>query len=530
MLEIVFLLQFRHFSAPMNKDSQIFALLGHLLVSDIPDLMLDLSFPYSLDVRRFMTTRMSANRRQWEPDLVFSSFCAWVSPVFLRSISIYHPFRSRANGGCGFGTYYGSMNVAPNTAWYNGSSSCGTCVEVFGPKGTITLTISDECPIADNQQWCSGDMTHFDLDQRAFPSLGETSWGVMLLNWRYVSCPTAANPVNVISKADSSSTWVSLLVRDHNTAVSSLEIRENNTATFTAITRQNYNQFEHRNQGGIKFPATLRVTNIYGDSITTTLSGPSAGQTVAFSRNFAVPSAVSGSCGAPYKYVIYDENINAPADITRRTAHDWTGACGSCNLIWQSTAVTAFEGTYSASASIQSYQEFYFATQGPVGMASSNLQGVEIALRTQSGSLAAASLQLFFESYNDNLLVAIPSINATWSKFVFPKSAFPTLPSSLTRVALKNNRNAVTAIYLDSFKLVPTTAVVAAPSGNSGGPAPSGGSGSVPKASGSPSLTAPDASSSPSAKSSSANASRVDSVFAAICLVQSIAGVLLLLL
>jgi expansin (peptidoglycan-binding protein) len=362
---------------------------------------------------------------------------------------------SQNNGACGYGGYYGATIFAPNQAWYNGSSSCGVCVQVFGALGSTILTVADECPVTGNERWCSGDMTHFDIDQRTFPSLGSSSWGVMLLNWRYVTCPSASNPVNLISKADSSSTWISVMPRDHNTAVSSLQIRESGSANFVSVTRADYNQFEYRNSAGISFPITVRVTNIYGDFIDATMSGPSAGQTVAFPRNFAIPPAASGTCGAPYKYVIYDENINAPTDTTKRTAHDWTASCGTCNLNWQSTAVTAYQGTYSASANIQNYQEFWFATQGPVALSASNLLSVEIALRTPSGSLNSGDLQLFWEGYDQNLIVSVPAVNTTWQKFVFPKSAFPTLPSSLTRIALKNNRNGVSSIYLDAFRIVP---------------------------------------------------------------------------
>eukprot|EP01122_Echinamoeba_exundans_P016903 TRINITY_DN8718_c0_g1_i1.p1 TRINITY_DN8718_c0_g1~~TRINITY_DN8718_c0_g1_i1.p1 ORF type:complete len:472 (+),score=70.54 TRINITY_DN8718_c0_g1_i1:75-1490(+) len=407
-----------------------------------------------------------------------------------------YDYATQNNGACGYGGYYGSTLFAPNEAWYNGSNSCGVCVQVFGALGSTIITVADECPVAGNQQWCSGDMTHFDIDQRTFPSLGNTAWGVMLLNWRFVTCPSASNPVNIVSKAAGSNFWISLMPRDHNTAVSSLQIRENGTSNFVSVTRASYNQFEYSNNGGIRFPITVRVTNIYGDFIDTTMSGPSADQVVAFPRNFAIPPAVSGTCAAPYKYTIYDENINAPTDTSRRTAHDWTASCGSCNLNWQSTAVTAYQGTYSASANIQSYQEFWFATQGPVGFSSSNLQSVEIALRAASGSLNSGDLQIFWEGYDQNLIASVPAVNTTWQKFVFPKSAFPTLPGSLTRIALKNNRNAVTSIYVDSFKIVPVDNSGNVPVASSQPPA----AGSAPSATPKPSNQAPtSASNSPSA-------------------------------
>lgn len=94
----------------------------------------------------------------------------------------------------------------------NGSLECGQCYEVTGPFGTVTAIVrtlkltlpqsikvmrisfddcssrqvGDYCPVQGNEQWCSGDMVHFDLRDSTFSQIAQSSWGVIEMNYRKV--------------------------------------------------------------------------------------------------------------------------------------------------------------------------------------------------------------------------------------------------------------------------------------------------------------------------------------------------------
>jgi expansin (peptidoglycan-binding protein) len=67
---------------------------------------------------------------------------------------------------------------APNSARRKLGGLCGTCAEVTGPSGTVTLRIVDpEC--------ASGDL---DLSPAAFDQIAERALGRVAISWQEVPC------------------------------------------------------------------------------------------------------------------------------------------------------------------------------------------------------------------------------------------------------------------------------------------------------------------------------------------------------
>jgi expansin len=70
--------------------------------------------------------------------------------------------------------------VALNKAQYQ-KSLCGKCVHVKGPKGEVTVRITDLCP--------SCKMGDLDLSEQAFQKIAEPVAGRVPISWEFVACP-----------------------------------------------------------------------------------------------------------------------------------------------------------------------------------------------------------------------------------------------------------------------------------------------------------------------------------------------------
>ena len=109
----------------------------------------------------------------------------------------------------GEGTYYGAtgagacsydpspgnlMVAAMNAPQWQGSQVCGTCVDVTGPKGKVTVRIVDLCP-----ECKSGDL---DLSQEAFVQIADQSAGRVKISWTAVAC-AVSGPIGIHFKEGS---------------------------------------------------------------------------------------------------------------------------------------------------------------------------------------------------------------------------------------------------------------------------------------------------------------------------------------
>lgn len=112
---------------------------------------------------------------------------------------------------CSFSTYTlpsGLYGTALSDSNWDGSESCGGCVEVTGPDGNkITAIITDQCP------GCG--TNHLDLYQEAFVQLAEESKGVIDVTWDYVVCPISS-ALEVHLKEGCSANWFSAQVVNGN--------------------------------------------------------------------------------------------------------------------------------------------------------------------------------------------------------------------------------------------------------------------------------------------------------------------------
>jgi expansin (peptidoglycan-binding protein) len=184
-------------------------------------------------------------------------------------------YAADGSGNCMFDPSPGDLRVAAmNAPQYAGGAVCGTCVQVTGPKGSVTVRIVDQCPGCKQ-----GDL---DLSPQAFDQIGEHSAGRIPITWIAVPCAVGGN-LAYRYKEGSSQYWTAIQVRNHRLPIASLELRKG--AGWMPVGREPYNYFVAPGGAG-PGPVTLRVTAIDGQVLEDTLSAVSAGAVVSGAAQF----------------------------------------------------------------------------------------------------------------------------------------------------------------------------------------------------------------------------------------------------
>jgi expansin (peptidoglycan-binding protein) len=150
--------------------------------------------------------------------------------------------------------FYGAMN----THDYAAAATCGTCVRVQGPQGTVEIQIVDQCPVATNPICTAG---HIDLNVPAFEQIADRVAGVVPITWTYIPCSVQGN-LRYEFKEGSSQYWTALLVRNARYELERVEYRTAN-GSWKELQRADYNYWLDE-QGMGPGPYTLRITDVYG--------------------------------------------------------------------------------------------------------------------------------------------------------------------------------------------------------------------------------------------------------------------------
>jgi expansin (peptidoglycan-binding protein) len=172
------------------------------------------------------------------------------------------------SGNCSFDKSPGDLDVvAMALPEYNDSAACGACLEVTGPKGAVTVRVTDSCP------GCEGSKVNLDLSAQAFAKIADPEQGRISVSYQLVSCATAGN-VAYRFKDGSSKYWTAIQIRNHRVPIASVEYRSK-SGSWVEMGREDYNYFiEAKGVGDL--PAAglaLRVTASDGQILEDTLKG-----------------------------------------------------------------------------------------------------------------------------------------------------------------------------------------------------------------------------------------------------------------
>jgi len=165
----------------------------------------------------------------------------------------YYTFAD-GSGNCGFDPSPDDLLIgAMNQTDYAVSAACGSCAQLVGPSGEVTIRIVDRCP-----ECAPGDI---DLSPEAFDRIAERALGRVAITWRYVPCGVSG-PIRYHFNAEANPWWVALQLRNHRFAIAGLEVRDGSGA-WTATARQEWNYFTFEG-GAIPSPYSFRVTDVFG--------------------------------------------------------------------------------------------------------------------------------------------------------------------------------------------------------------------------------------------------------------------------
>jgi expansin (peptidoglycan-binding protein) len=168
----------------------------------------------------------------------------------------YYDFAD-GSGNCGFPATPDDLMVgAMNHTDYAGSATCGACVEVTGPNGSVSVRVVDRCP-----ECPEGDI---DLSPEAFELIADLEAGRVDITWTYVACPVGG-PIVYHFKDGSNPYWTAVQIRNHTYPIATLEAADASGA-FSEIPRLDYNYFVAEAGLG-EGPYTFRVTDVVGHVI-----------------------------------------------------------------------------------------------------------------------------------------------------------------------------------------------------------------------------------------------------------------------
>jgi expansin len=149
--------------------------------------------------------------------------------------------------------------------------ACGATARIKNGNKEIEVMIVDLCPKVGNEQWCSGDLPHFDLgNSTAFSQLENIDVGVKEVQIKFVPTPVGDTPVKLRLKDGINAYWFAIQVLNHRYPVKKLELKDPKSDTW--ITGQqkpdlwNYWVFTFTGNG-LTTPYQIRITDQYGQVI-----------------------------------------------------------------------------------------------------------------------------------------------------------------------------------------------------------------------------------------------------------------------
>lgn len=197
-----------------------------------------------------------------------------LSPAYTGEGTFYG---ATGGGNCSFDPSPGNLMVAAmNHTDYAGSAACGEFVAVTGPRGSVTVRITDQCP-----ECRPGDI---DLSEQAFATIADPVAGRVPISW-YVVAGDVTGPVAYRYKEGSTRWWTAIQVRNHRLPITKLEILPNGATTWINVDRTDYNYFVYPTAIAAG-PLMVRVTALGGATLLQTLPEPAGGLIVQGSGQF----------------------------------------------------------------------------------------------------------------------------------------------------------------------------------------------------------------------------------------------------
>lgn len=179
-------------------------------------------------------------------------------------IATYYDARGASAWNCSFPVKDGPLDVtALNFPEYAKSASCGACMKVTGPKGSVTVRVVDSCPGCDAH--------HLDLSEEAFAKIADLKAGRVNITYQGIACDVAGN-LSYHYKEGSSKFWTAIQIRNHRLPVTKVEYKK--SGAYVEMTRSDYNYFiDAKGAGDQPSGLAIRITAVDGQTVEDTIPG-----------------------------------------------------------------------------------------------------------------------------------------------------------------------------------------------------------------------------------------------------------------
>jgi expansin (peptidoglycan-binding protein) len=180
--------------------------------------------------------------------------------------------------------------VALSPSQYASAASCGSYIDVTGPKGKVRVKVIDSCPECP--------VGHLDLSRTAFKKIADEVQGVVPIKYKAVVNPPTPGALSMRIQEGASRYWFSLLVDNHANRLGSVQVAGPG-GSFRTAKRATYNYWIIDGGAG-SGPFKIKITDVYGH--TATVSQIKLSPNVTQKTSVRLTSgAVTGSAGTPKK-------------------------------------------------------------------------------------------------------------------------------------------------------------------------------------------------------------------------------------
>jgi len=232
----------------------------------------------------------------------------------------------------------GLLHVAINSDQYDGSKTCGMCVEITGHgeglgaspiDGTMLAFVNNECPSC----------AYGDLD------LAESGDGRWEIEWTAVECPTSGN---LVYKMVGSSLWYQKIqIRNSAYPIKSVAIIQGGSPKMLERTPDNhFTSAGSAVQAPIELPMELEITDVFGRIVRDTIDELVMDVEIEGSSNFDGSS--DSTSAAP-------ETTSSVDSSTEATTSDSTSVSSSTTSATPATTTTTTTTTTAAPTAASTY-------------------------------------------------------------------------------------------------------------------------------------------------------------------------------
>jgi expansin (peptidoglycan-binding protein) len=199
-------------------------------------------------------------------------------------------YDSTDGGNCGFPSAPADhLDVALSHVEYGTADACGGYLDVVGPSGTVRVEVTNQCPECE--------VGHIDLSQTAFGRIAPMVAGQVPVSYSLVRNPPLDRPISIRVKTGSSRWWMQIQALDHGNPLASFELKDGDG--WRKLVHSNDNFWTAENPGPGDGPFTVRITDIYGQSVTIDGIGLLVDQVQPTQARLYGPGAGSGTAAPP---------------------------------------------------------------------------------------------------------------------------------------------------------------------------------------------------------------------------------------